>query len=223
MSKHTSHEDELKREEAGGSGDIGQENPATAEVPAGEGPVEGGCAAAEGAENTDPAVRIAALEAKLAEANDQYLRKAAEFENFRKRMNREKQDAIDFANQTLLLDLIPIIDDLERAIKAAETTGAATAEFTSLYEGIGMIEKRLVSQLENKWGLKRFDSAGAAFDPTRHEAIMMEKSAEISEPLVDEDFIKGYILKDRVIRSAKVKVLMPEEPQNSGDAPPEGT
>jgi molecular chaperone GrpE len=167
-------------------------------------------------------VQITALEAKIAEANDQYLRKAAEFENFRKRMNREKQEAIDFANQTLLLDLIPIIDDLERAKKSAENTGAASPEFTSLYEGIGLIEKRLVSQLENKWGLKRFDSAGETFDPTRHEAIMMEKSAEISEPLVEEDFIKGYILKDRVIRSAKVKVLMPEEPQNSGDTPREG-
>jgi molecular chaperone GrpE len=73
-----------------------------------------------------------------------------------------------------------------------------------------MIEKRLVSQLENKWGLKRFDSAGEVFDPNRHEAIMMEKSADAEEPLVAEDFIKGYTLKDRVVRPAKVKVIMPE-------------
>jgi molecular chaperone GrpE len=224
MSKHTSHEDELAQGEVITPGDTGQETPETVGVSAGEEPAEEGRAAAggDGAEGVDPAARIAALEAKLTEASDQYLRKAAEFENFRKRMNREKQEAIDFANQALLLDLIPIIDDLERAVKAAETTGSASPEFTSLYEGIGMIEKRLVSQLENKWGLKRFDSAGEAFDPTRHEAIMMEKSAEISEPLVDEDFIRGYLLKDRVIRSAKVKVLMPEEPRNSGDVPREG-
>jgi molecular chaperone GrpE len=144
------------------------------------------------------------LEVKLAEANDQYLRKAADFENFRKRMNQEKQNAIDFANQSLLLDLITVIDDFERALKADD------ANYTSLREGIGMIEKNLVSQLENKWGLKRFDSAGEPFDPNRHEAIMMEKSAEIDEPVVAEDFIKGYILKDRVIRPAKVKVVMPE-------------
>jgi molecular chaperone GrpE len=155
--------------------------------------------------------KATALEAQVAELNDQYLRKAAEFENFRKRMNREKQDAIDFANQNLLLDLIPVIDDFERAIKAAETS----QDFTSLYEGISMIEKRLLSQLENKWGLKRFDSAGEAFDPNRHEAIMAEKSAGISEPTVQEDLIKGYTLKDRVIRSAKVKVLMPEAPIES--------
>ncbi|MDR2143144.1 MAG: nucleotide exchange factor GrpE [Treponema sp.] len=166
----------------------------------------------------DPEDRTVCLEAKLAEANDQYLRKAAEFENFRKRMNQEKQNAIDFANQNLLLDLISVIDDFERAIKAAETQREAagqdpeqiSASFNGLYEGISMIEKRLVSQLENKWGLKRFDSAGEPFDPNRHEAIMMEKSAEITDPVVQEDFIKGYTLKERVVRAAKVKVLMPE-------------
>jgi molecular chaperone GrpE len=153
--------------------------------------------------------RIQALEEQLREAGDQYLRKAAEFENFRKRINREKQEAIDFANQSLLLDLIPIIDDFERAIKSAETS----RDFDGFYEGISMIEKRLISQLENKWALKRFDSAGESFDPNRHEAIMMEKSGEITEPVVQEDFLKGFTLKDRVIRSAKVKVLMPENPR----------
>jgi molecular chaperone GrpE len=165
-----------------------------------------------------PEEQISFLEAKLTEANDQYLRKAAEFENFRKRMNQEKQNAIEFANQSLLLDLISVIDDFERAIKAAETQREAagqdpeqiSASFNGLYEGISMIEKRLVSQLENKWGLKRFDSAGEPFDPNRHEAIMMEKSAEINDPVVEEDFIKGYTLKERVVRAAKVKVLMPE-------------
>jgi molecular chaperone GrpE len=155
--------------------------------------------------------KIAGLEENLKEANNQYLRKAADFENFRKRMNREKQDAIEFANQCLLLDLIPVIDDFDRAIKSAETMASTSKEFDSFYEGITLIEKRLVTQLENKWGLKRFDSAGEAFDPNRHEAIMMEKSPETPEPVVQEDFLKGYTLKDRVIRSAKVKVLMPEE------------
>lgn len=162
--------------------------------------------AQEAPKAASPEEQIAALEAQAAELNDQYLRKAAEFENFRKRMNREKQEAIEFANQSLLLDLIPIIDDLERAIKSSETS----QDFQALYEGIGMIEKRLVSQLENRWGLKRFDSAGEVFDPNRHEAIMMEKSAEVTEPVVQEDLIKGYTLKERVVRSAKVKVIMPE-------------
>jgi molecular chaperone GrpE len=159
-----------------------------------------------------PEEQIAGLEEKLRETGDLYLRKAAEFENFRKRMTREKQDAIEFANQSLLLDIIPIIDDFDRAIKAVEAAASTSKEFDSFYEGIILIEKRLVTQLDNKWGLKRFDSAGEIFDPNRHEAIMMDKSVDIAEPVVQEEFLKGYILKDRVVRCAKVKVLMPEEP-----------
>jgi molecular chaperone GrpE len=215
MSKHTSQDKERSEGEVIPPGDTEKQNPDTAGIPAEEAVETAGTG--EEPEAVDPAARIVVLETQLAEANDQYLRKAAEFENFRKRITREKQEAIDFANQTLLLDLIPIIDDFERAIKSAENAAASSPEFTSLYEGIGMIEKRLVSQLENKWGLTRFDSAGAVFDPIRHEAIMMEKSVEISEPTVAEDFLKGYMLKDRVVRSAKVKVLMPEEAQSQGD------
>jgi molecular chaperone GrpE len=157
-----------------------------------------------------PDEKIAALEIQVAEANDQYLRKAADFENFRKRMVREKQEAIEFANQSLLMDLIQTMDDFDRAIKAAESMSQSTPEFASFYEGVSMIEKRLSTQLDSKWGLKRFDSEGQPFDPNCHEAIMMEKSAEAKEATVAQDLIKGYTLKDRVIRAAKVKVIMPE-------------
>jgi len=150
--------------------------------------------------------KIAELEAQLAEVKDQLLRKAADFENFRKRMNQEKQSSIEYANQSLLLDIIPVIDDFERAIIAAENS-ADTAAFL---DGIKMIEKRLSNQLETKWGLKRYNSAGEPFDPNLHEALMMEKSPDVTEATVQEDFFKGYYLKDRVIRAAKVKVIMPE-------------
>ncbi|MDR1174765.1 MAG: nucleotide exchange factor GrpE [Treponema sp.] len=158
-----------------------------------------------------PEEKIVELEAQLADAKDQYLRKAADFENFRKRMNQEKQTVVEFANQSLLLDIIPIIDDFERALQAAGAGQKSPADFDTLCQGISMIEQRLSSQLESKWGLKRFNSEGEPFDPNRHEALMMEKSAEITEPVVAQDLIKGYMLKDRVIRSAKVKVVMPEE------------
>jgi molecular chaperone GrpE len=169
-----------------------------------------------------PEERIAALEAQIAESsarcaelNDQYLRKAADFENYRKRMAKEKADAIDFANQSLLLDLIPILDDFDRALKSAADAQNAesvdfAAAFASLAEGVGMTENRLYATLENKWGLKRYVSAGEPFDPERHEALTVEKSAEAAEPVVQEEFVKGYLLRDRVIRTAKVKVLMPE-------------
>lgn len=151
--------------------------------------------------------KIAELELELSGIKEQYLRKAAEFENSRKRMAREKQDAIDFANQGLLLDLIPVIDDFERAIKSSEDS----KNFASFHEGIVLIEKRLVSQLASKWNLVRYDSAGEAFDPNFHEAIMMDKSPDVTEPVVGEDFYKGYTLKDRVVRSAKVRVIMPDD------------
>jgi molecular chaperone GrpE len=114
--------------------------------------------------------KIAELEAKVAELSDQVLRKTADFENYRKRMNQEKQKAIDFANESLLLDIIPVMDDFERAIQSAETS----EELKNLpagkvmLDGITMIEKQLVSKLANKWGLKRFNSAGEVFDPNRH-------------------------------------------------------
>jgi molecular chaperone GrpE len=164
-------------------------------------------------DEADLNAKIAKLEAELAESRDQLLRKAADFENFRKRMNQEKQNAIDFANQTLLLDIIPVIDDFERAIQSAESSVelAGLPAGKAMLDGITMIEKRLISQLEGKWGLKRFSSAGEPFDPNRHEAMMMEKSPDVQEPVVQEDFVKGYMLKDRVIRAAKVKVIMPED------------
>jgi len=155
----------------------------------------------------DPDAKIAELEAQLAETRDLLLRKAADFENFRKRMNQEKQSAIEYANQSLLLDIIPVIDDFERAIQAGE----GSTDLTAFLEGVKMIEKRLTSQLESKWGLKRFNSAGEPFDPNKHEALMMEKSPDVSEAVVQEDLVRGYLLKERVIRAAKVKVLVPAE------------
>ncbi|MDR2151092.1 MAG: nucleotide exchange factor GrpE [Spirochaetaceae bacterium] len=150
--------------------------------------------------------RIEELEHQYTQEHDKLLRQAAEFDNVRKRLNREKQEAIDYANRNVFLDIVEIIDDFERALKAAETS----PDFNSFYDGIVLIERRFSSLLENKWGLKRFDSTGQVFDPNRHEALLMEKSAEITEPMVVEDLQKGYILKDKVIRPARVKVLMPE-------------
>ena len=194
-----------------------EKNPGTADSPPGEeNKKSSGDPAAEEGKPVSAEEKIAFLESKLAEANDQFLRKAADFENFRKRMIRERQEAVDYANQALLLDLIEIMDDFDRAIKAAESCvkegdeKASAAMLKTFHEGVTMIEKRLSTQLENKWGLKRFAAEGQPFDPNRHEALMMEKSADVSEPLVQEEFYTGYTLKDRVVRNAKVKVLMPE-------------
>jgi molecular chaperone GrpE len=171
---------------------------------------------AAGEAKDGPEGRIAELEAQVADYKDQLLRKAAEFENFRKRMNREKLEAIDFANQSLLLDLIPILDDFDRAVQSAESS----KDFTALFEGVGMIAKRLTGTLDGKWGLKSYVSAGTPFDPNFHEALMMEKSSAVSEQTVQMDLLKGYTLKNRVIRSNKVKVLDPDPAAPAVEAPP---
>ena len=209
MSKSSHHHKNADDFSAGGTGDSAEEamkDQGAAE--ANQEPIESAGEKEPAASGlSSPEQKYADLEAKLADLNDQYLRKAADFENYRKRMIREKQELVDFSNQNLLLDLLPVIDDFERAIKSAESS----RDFPSFYEGITMIEKRLSNDLENKWGLKRFESEGQPFDPNRHEALQMEKAAGIQEAVVKDDFVRGYYLKDRVIRFAKVKVLVPDE------------
>jgi molecular chaperone GrpE len=209
--KHTSHEEKQKEAQASSGSQASQEQAANesqaSQETKHEDQVNAETESSEEAKVETPLEKINALEAQVAELKDQYLRKAADFENFRKRMNQEKQSAIDYANQSLLLDIIPIIDDFERAIKSADDS----EDFASFHEGVSMIEKRLINDLANKWGLKRYDSANQPFNPEIHEAIMMDKSADVSEPTVSDDFLKGYMLKDRVVRAAKVKVLMPAD------------
>lgn len=149
--------------------------------------------------------KVSDLEEENSQLKDQYLRKQADFENFRKRMFREKEEAIKYANSNLLSDLITIIDDFERAIKA----GAEATDVESFRAGIEMIEKQFTGMLERKYGLKRFDSEGEEFDPEKHEAINTEESSDHDTPVVLEDYQKGYLLHDRVLRHAKVKVSVP--------------
>lgn len=183
----------------------GSEADAVAEAAAG---TEGGTAEegeAEPEEEAKPIDPVAALEDQVADLNDQLLRKQADFDNFRKRMFREREEAIRYANQRLLSDLVEIIDNFERAIKSSEES----KDFESFHKGIELIEKQFLSLLESKWGLTRFESEGEEFDPEKHEAIAVEESTEIESQLVAEDYQKGYMLHDRVLRHAKVKVLQP--------------
>jgi len=157
--------------------------------------------------------RTAELEAEKASLQDELLRKAADFENFRKRMFRDKEDAIKFANAELLNDVLPIIDDFERAIQSA----GESKDFEAFHAGVSLIERQLVSVLERKWGLTRFSAAGEIFDPERHEAIAAEETEEHEESVVLEEYQKGYTLHDRVLRPAKVKVAKPVSPRGPDD------
>jgi len=148
---------------------------------------------------------VNALKQENSDLKDQYLRKHADFENFRKRMAREKADAVKYGNQELLRDLIEVIDNFDRAIKSSEDS----RDFDAFKEGISMTEQHFTSMLESKWGLKKLVSLGAEYDPNSHEALMMEESSDIEVPTVMEDYQSGFVLHDRVLRPAKVKVGKP--------------
>jgi molecular chaperone GrpE len=151
--------------------------------------------------------RVKALTAEVADLKDKFLRKQADFENFRKRMLREREDAARYANAALLSDLIGLIDDFERAIHSGEES----KDFGSFLQGITMIEKQLVDMLESHWGLKRFSSVGETFDPNRHEAVQRVEGPVDAKPTVVEDYQKGYYLHERVLRPARVKVMVPAQ------------
>lgn len=144
----------------------------------------------------------AKLKAELADMKDKYLRLYSEFDNYRKRTSKEKVDFLKTANEDLLVSLLPVIDDLERAIKSFENT----ADAESIKEGVKLIYNKFTKTLENK-GLKPMESVGKAFDAESHEGITQipAPSEELKGKVVDE-VEKGYYLNDKVIRFAKVVI-----------------
>ncbi|MDD5503764.1 MAG: nucleotide exchange factor GrpE [Candidatus Omnitrophica bacterium] len=132
---------------------------------------------------------------------DRLLRLQAEFDNFRKRSAREKQEFIKYANEALIIELVGMLDNFERSIKAADQK----QDFKLLHQGVDMISKQLHKLLEEK-GLRRINSLGEKFDPVRHDAIEVVESADADDGAVLEEFQPGYMLNDKIIRPAMVKV-----------------
>ncbi len=157
--------------------------------------------------------RIIALEAEveklskeLVEEKETYLRKIADMDNYRKRLVREKEVAVQYANERLIQDLIPIIDDFDRAIEA----GAQATDVKTYADGVKLIQKQLLDMLNRNWGLKRMeDILGKEFSPHEHEAMMMEEDEKFDTETILAELQKGYYLHDRVLRTAKVKVGKP--------------
>ena len=141
-------------------------------------------------------------EEKYSELNNRFLRLYAEFENYRKRTNKERLDLITNANSDLLKDLVPVIDDFERAI--ANNVDADDIE--GIKEGFSLIYNKYKGLLQSK-GLKAMEAKGEAFDPELHEAIanLPTEDKKMKGKVID-DFEKGYFLNDKVLRFAKVVV-----------------
>jgi molecular chaperone GrpE len=140
--------------------------------------------------------------AKADEYRDRMLREAADFENFKKRAARERQDAIKYANESVLKNLIPIIDNFEMALGA---TAGENVNIESLKQGIGMVHSLLKKSL-NEAGLEEIDATGQPFDPTFHEAVSQKETTEVPDGHVVQQMRKGYKFRDRLLRPASVVV-----------------
>ncbi|MGA2316495.1 MAG: nucleotide exchange factor GrpE [Thermodesulfobacteriota bacterium] len=149
------------------------------------------------------------LEEKDKEAKENYdrlLRTAADFENYKKRSAREKEDWTKFANEDLIRAILPFIDNLERAVNHAQKI----ADTGVLVEGVRLTLQQLLQTL-NKFGLSSFESVGKPFDPAMHEAMLVVETDKHEPNQVVEEFQKGYLLNDRLLRPATVSVSKPPE------------
>jgi len=133
---------------------------------------------------------------------DKMLRNQADLENTRKRLDREKQEFVKFANEGLILDLLNVLDDLERTVDLAESS---KEDLTAFLKGVEMILAHLYEMLKNH-GVKPIEAEGKIFDPNFHEALMQVENKELPEHTIIEVLQKGYLIHGRVLRTAKVKV-----------------
>jgi molecular chaperone GrpE len=141
--------------------------------------------------------------AKADENWDRLLRTTADFENFKKRAARERTEAAQFANVSLLQKLLPILDNFEMAQTA--TQSAQGDSLASLQSGVAMIQQQLKTILTDS-GLEEIDASGKPFDPTLHEAVSQQETTEVPENHVFQQIRKGYKLRDRLLRPASVVV-----------------
>ncbi len=144
---------------------------------------------------------------------DKYVRLFAEFDNARKRFEREKLEFVKYANEGLIIEFLNILDDLQRSVDAA---GARHQDYASFLKGVEMIMAHLYDMLKRN-GLRPIEAAGKQFDPHTHEVLMqVETDRREEDGRVVEEFQKGYLLGDRVIRTAKVKVAVHKTCGNGG-------
>jgi len=164
---------------------------------------------------------LADLEQKLAEAQEEvrknwdlYLRSQAELENYRKRVQRDRQDLLRFGHENLLRELLPVVDNLDRAVRHARETGD-TGE--GLLEGVEMTLNQFQRALE-KFGVTPIAAHGEAFDPSRHEAMGQLETSDHPPNTVAQELQKGYLLHERLLRPAMVMIAKaPQAAQNTAD------
>lgn len=152
-------------------------------------------------EHAAAGTRIAELERQVEEHQQRYLRAQADFDNFRRRTTKEREELAQYATMKLLTQLLPVVDNFERATTAAKQNN----DFEALSKGVEMVSRQFTQVLEQE-GLKPMVAVGEPFNPDFHQAVMTEQSADHEEGIVLEELQKGYMLKDKVLRPAMVKV-----------------
>jgi len=140
------------------------------------------------------------MNAELREMNDKYLRLYAEFENYKKRVNKDKEELVKYGNENLLYDLLPVIDNLEMALQHASNDVSS-----GLVQGVEITLKELRKTLE-KFGLAPIEAHGKPFDPLVHHAMTQVERDDVDEKTVVEEYRKGYRLRDKVLRPSLVAV-----------------
>lgn len=175
---------------------------------------EESAAGAEQENVSDLESRLKEKEQEAKELYDRWLRLSAEVENYKKRMEKEKGELYKFANENIIKDLLPVLDNLERALEH----GKESDNFKALLEGVELTHKALLTVLE-KYGVSRVEALGEAFDPTSHEAVMVQEDAQRPEGEVIAQMQMGYRLHNRLIRPAMVVVS--KKPELNPEADPE--
>jgi molecular chaperone GrpE len=148
-----------------------------------------------------PAPTVEDLRRQVEDKQDRLLRALAEAENVKRRAQRERDESIRYANESLLRDLIPVLDNFDRALEAARATGEAPG----VVGGVELIQRELLKVLE-RVGVTRYSALGQPFDPNRHEAIARVVSADVKPGTVVGETAPGYVLHNRVLRAALVSV-----------------
>jgi molecular chaperone GrpE len=163
------------------------------------------------AEPLDPSVQLQAdleqAKSEIAEWQDRFLRKAAEFENYRKRSEKEKSDAMMLAKSSVLMEFLPIMDACERALKSFSDVQNAPSGLTQYQEGVELLYKQLIDAM-GRTGVVAMDTEGKSFDPHLHEALSREETVDVEENVIVRELRRGYLFKDKLLRPAQVVVAV---------------
>jgi len=150
-------------------------------------------------------VQLASVKAESEQWRDRFLRKAAELENYRRRMEKEKIDSMVLAKSSVLQELLPVVDACERALESFQKAGHGTVGIEEYRQGVELLYRQVLDTL-HRLGVVPIKAEGRRFDPNLHEALVREETVEYPENTVIEEFRRGYLFKDRLLRPAQVKV-----------------